>query len=199
MVLPNGNFGISFAQLFSGLAKGGNMTKQKGKWLGTIIAVLILAFSFPAHGHADHSGNMPSRFSLGAGIGIPFGVIGLGCEVNPIIGSGPDSIARYFSLNLGLGFSGAGIGYSLGLRFYPLGRDRVWAPKISILYGTVLVVNWEYMYRGFSAGAGIVRRLNRRTSVDADLIFIINRFGFYSSDWSGGRLKVSLGLRRNFD
>jgi len=175
------------------------MKKRKEKWLGGIAAVLLLAVSSQAYGQAESSGKIPSRFSLGAGIGIPFGVIGLSCEVNPIIASGPDSIANYFSLNLGLGFSGAGPGYSLGFRFYPLGRDRVWAPKVSFMYGTVMVVNWEYAYRGFSAGAGVVRRLNKKTSVDADLIFIINRFGYGSSNWSGGRLKISLGLRRNFD
>jgi hypothetical protein len=175
------------------------MKNRKGKWPGGILAALALLVSSLAYGQVASPESIPSRFSLGAGIGIPFGVIGLSCEVSPILGSKPDSIANYFSLNLGLGFSGAGPGYSLGFRFYPLGRDRVWAPKASFMYGTVMVVNWDYAYRGFSAGAGVVRRLNKKTSVDADLIFIINRFGYGSSNWSGGRLKISLGLRRYFD
>ena len=175
------------------------MKNRKGKWLGGILVAIVLLVSHLAYGQVESPESISSRFSLGAGIGIPFGVIGFSCEINPILGSGPDSIAKYFSINLGLGFSGAGPGYSLGFRFYPLGRDRVWAPKASFMFGTVMVVNWEYMYRGFSVGAGVVRRLNKKTSVDADLIFIINRFGYDSSNWSGGRLKISLGLRRNFD
>jgi hypothetical protein len=175
------------------------MKRQKGKWFWGVAAAFVLIAALPVFAQDEKPAAAASRFSLGAGLGIPFGVIGLSCEMNPILGSGPDSIADYFSLNLGLGFSGAGPGYSLGFRFYPLGRDRVWAPKASLMYGTVLVVNWEYMYRGFSAGAGVVRRLNKKTSIDADLIFIINRFGYSSSNWSGGRLKISLGLRRSFD
>jgi hypothetical protein len=175
------------------------MKNRKRKWLGGILVAIILLVSHLAYGQVESPESIASRFSLGAGIGIPFGVIGFSCEMNPILGSGPDSIAKYFSINLGLGFSGAGPGYSLGFRFYPLGRDREWAPKVSLMYGTVLVVNWEYMYRGFSVGAGVVRRLNKKTSVDADLIFIINSFGFSSSDLSGNRIKFSLGLRRNFD
>jgi hypothetical protein len=126
-------------------------------------------------------------------------VIGLGCEINPVLGSRPDRIADHFSFNLGLGTSIAGIGYSLGFRLYPMGRSRVWAPKVSLMYGTVCVVNWSYAYRGFATGVGLVRRTGRKTAVDADVIFIINRFGYSSSNWGNGRIKVSIGWRRNFD
>lgn len=141
-----------------------------------------------------------SRFSLGAGLGIPFGVIGVSCEMNPILGSGPDALAGRFSLNLGLGMAVAGPGYSLGLRYYPLGRDRVWAPKLSLMYGVVAVVDWEDTVRGFSIGAGVVRRLRGKLSLDGDVVFILNRFGFDYIDWSHiGRLKASVGVRWNFD
>lgn len=173
------------------------MIDVKKKWLGGMIAVFLLIVSFPTFGQVEGSENTASRFSLGAGIGIPFGVFGLSCEVNPVIGSKPDSLLHYFSLNLGLGTTFIGVGYSLGFRVYPLGRDRAWAPKASLMYGTVTIVNWEYAYRGFSLGAGVVRRLSKKTSVDADVIFIINSFGY---DLSGAsRIKISLGLRRHFD
>jgi len=176
------------------------MKREKIRSLGGMVALLALLASFPAYGQVESSGNIASRFSLGAGLGIPFGVIGLSCEMNPILGSGPDHIAKYFSLNLGLGVAVAGVGYSLGFRFYPLGRDRVWAPKISILYGVVAVVDWRDIVRGFSLGAGVVRRLRKKLSLDADLIFIINHYGFDYIDWDSiGRLKVSLGVRWNLD
>jgi hypothetical protein len=175
------------------------MIDVKKKWLGGIVAVLVVMGSSPAFGQVGGSENAASRFSLGAGIGIPFGVFGFSCEVNPVIGSRPDSLLNYFSLNLGLGTTFIGVGYSLGFRLYPLGRDRAWAPKASLMYGTVSIVNWEYAYRGFSAGAGIVHRLNKKTSVDADVIFVINSFGYDLSGSGSSRIKFSLGLRRHFD
>jgi len=176
------------------------MKGQKRYWLVGIVAVVALLVPSTVRAQDEGGGSMPSRFSLGAGLGIPFGVIGIGCEVTPILSSGPDSIANYFSLNLGLGVAVAGVGYSLGFRLYPLGRDRVWAPKLSLLYGVVAVVDWKDIVRGFSVGGGVVRRLRGKLSLDADLIFIINHFGFDYIDWDSiGRLKVSLGLRWNFD
>lgn len=175
------------------------MKSKKRRWLLGVIVGAVLIASLPAFGQEDETAAVASRFSLGVGLGIPFGVIGLSCEMNPILGAGPDAIAKHFSFNVGLGYAGAGPGYSLGFRFYPLGRDRVWAPKVALMYGTVLVVNWEYSYRGFSVGAGVVRRLRKKMSLDADLIFIINRFGYSSSNWDGGRIKVSLGVRWGLD
>jgi hypothetical protein len=176
------------------------MKGKKTNWLAGILAAVALLVPAAASAQEGGGGNMPSRFSLGAGLGIPFGVIGLSCEMNPILGTGPDTIARYFSLNLGLGVAVAGVGYSLGFRFYPLGRDRVWAPKASIMYGVVAVVDWKEIVRGFSLGAGVVRRMRRKMSLDADLIFIVNHYGFDYIDWSSiGRLKVSLGVRWNLD
>lgn len=176
------------------------MKGKKVSWLAGVIAALALAVPAPLCAQAEGGAGTPSRFSLGAGLGIPFGVIGISCEMNPILGSGPDGIARYFSLNLGLGMAVAGPGYSLGFRFYPLGRDRVWAPKVSLMYGVVAVVDWQDIVRGFSVGAGVVRRLRGRMSLDGDVIFIINHFGFDYIDWGSiGRLKVSLGVRWNLD
>jgi hypothetical protein len=175
------------------------MRNRKAKALVALMAAAVLLVPSLARGEADGSAAIPSRFSLGAGFGIPFGVIGLSCEVSPVLGSRPDRIANHLSFNLGLGTSIAGIGYSLGFRFYPLGRERIWAPKVSLMYGTVCIVNWTYSYRGFAAGAGVVRRTGKKSSVDADVIFIINRFGYNSSDWGSGRLKFSIGWRRNFD
>ena len=175
------------------------MTSKKRRWLLGVIVGAVMIASLPAFGQKDEAAAVASRFSLGAGLGIPFGVIGLSCEMNPILGAGPDVVAKHFSFNVGLGYAGAGPGYSLGFRFYPLGRDRVWAPKVSLMYGTVLVVNWEYTYRGFAVGVGVVRRLRKKMSLDADLIFIINRFGYSSSNWDGGRIKVSLGARWGLD
>lgn len=165
-----------------------------------LAAAVALAVSFPVFGQNSRPDTGMSRFSLGAGLGIPFGVIGISCEMNPILGPGPDGIARHFSFNLGLGYAAAGPGYSLGFRFYPLGRDLAWAPKLSLMYGVVAIVNWEDIVRGFSVGAGVVRRLRGKLSLDGDLIFIVNRFGFEYIDWGRiGRLKVSLGVRWNLD
>lgn len=176
------------------------MKRRKNKWLWGMLAGFVLIASLPGFGQDEKPAAALSRFSLGAGLGIPFGVIGLGCEMNPILGSGPDGIARYLSLNVGLGVAVAGVGYSLGFRFYPLGRDRAWAPKLSLMYGVVAVVNWEDIVRGFAVGAGVMRRLRGKLSLDGDVIFIINHFGFDYIDWgSVGRLKVSLGVRWNLD
>lgn len=175
------------------------MKKKKGTWLRGMIAGALLLAALPAFAQEGKAGEA-SRFSLGAGLGIPFGVIGVSCEMNPILGAGGDAAADHFSINLGLGMAVAGPGYSLGLRYYPLGRDRVWAPKLSLMYGVVAVVDWEDIVRGFSAGAGVVRHLRSRLSLDGDVIFIINRFGFDYIDWSHiGRFKVSLGVRWSLD
>ncbi|MBN2346643.1 MAG: hypothetical protein JXO51_09670 [Candidatus Aminicenantes bacterium] len=173
--------------------------RRKGR-PAAAMAALALLLALPVLAGEGATAAAPSRFSLGAGFGIPFGVIGVSCEMNPILGSGPDPVAKYFSLNLGLGVAVAGPGYSLGFRFYPLGRDRAWAPKVSLLYGVVAVVNWEDIVRGFSLGAGIVRRLRKKLSLDGDVILIINHFGFDYLDWdSVGRIKASLGVRWNLD
>lgn len=174
------------------------MKRNHARRLAGLVAALALGAALPVFAEAEAAAGR-SHFSLGAGLGIPFGVIGVSCEMNPILGGG-DAIADHVSFNLGLGYAGAGPGFSLGLRVYPLGRERTWAPKLSLLYGVVAVVNWEDVVRGFAAGAGVVRRLRGRLALDGDLIFILNRFGFDWIDWRRiGRFKASLGLRWNLD
>ena len=176
------------------------MMRKRANWLAGALATAVLLVPTLARAEAESPAAIPSRFSLGAGFGIPFGVIGVSCEMNPILGSGGDAAAQHFSINLGLGVAVAGPGYSLGFRYYPLGRDRVWAPKLSLMYGVVAVVDWEDIVRGMSLGAGVVKRLRGRLSLDGDVIFILNHFGFDYIDWSEvGRLKVSLGVRWNLD
>lgn len=137
----------------------------------------------------------PYRFSFGFGLGIPFGVMGVAAEFNHSALSGKsDSLANYYTFNVGLGYPIAGLGYSIGLRIYPLGRMKDLQPKVSVQYGTVAIYNWDYLLDGFSAGAGFQWRLGRKLWLDSDLILILDYWNYSSFS----PIKISSGLRWHF-
>ena len=54
-----------------------------------------------------------SIISAGIGYGIPYGVLGCGVEVTPV---------EYLGLTGGIGYALEGVGYSFGMRVYPMGK-----------------------------------------------------------------------------
>ena len=66
---------------------------------------------------------------VGLGMGIPYGVIGINFEFNPHLPAAVNrEIHNYFSVSIGLGLSPGGTAYSVGIRFYPIGREKFYQP-----------------------------------------------------------------------
>ena len=161
------------------------------------LALLLLCAGGPVAASAPDS----ARLSLGAGWGMNYGGVGIGCEFNPRL---PERLGtgchEYFSLRLGLGcWPGGGLAYSFGLHAFPLGRGRFLQPRLSLQYGVVALADEshagdEQRAEGAAFGAGVVLRPGRRVLLDADLHFIVP-VKYAMSEMEGGRWRFSAGLR----
>lgn len=154
--------------------------------------------------------------NVGVGLGIPYGVLGLGVEFYA---------TTRISVIGGLGFAVEGLGYDIGGRFYFKEiSNATWRPRVTAVYGTnsVLVAEKEThyyyyddydtredIYSGLTLGIGQQWAFgsNKHHSIDFDLMYIVtsaiyddidflNDHGWEVSD--PGRVKISLGYRYNF-
>jgi len=158
----------------------------------------------------------PTIGSIGAGIGVPYGAIGVNTEV---------AIFKYFSLSAGFGSTiYAGSAYSVGGRAYFASTESKFRPRISAHYGTNAVIsvsgidgtNIDYneSFNGLSLGAGILGMFgeSRRFGFDFDIIYLATR-GDFDNQWdeikntyshieentiATGKIKISMGLRIAF-
>lgn len=139
-----------------------------------------------------------SHISAGVGLGIPYGVLGVNVEFNPLLpGIADATIQDYFSLSAGVGFSPAGLAYAFGLRIYPMGKEKRIRPRISGYYGIVAMIEYYYgdydRLEGFAFGGGALYKINRKISVDLEVLYIMPND--YSDYIEGGRFKLSVGSR----
>ncbi len=140
-----------------------------------------------------------SFLNWGVGLGIPYGVIGLNIELNPLLpGSLGKAIHDYFSVSIGAGFTNAGSAYSIGFRFYPLGKENKYRFRIGIYQGTVAVYNWSsnsVNLEGFALSTGALYKINDNLAFDCDFVYIAEIFGWSMSEAKASRYKISLGIR----
>jgi len=159
--------------------------------------------------------------SIGAGLGIPYGILGLNLDLNLI---------EYLTLSAGIGttlFSDKP-GYSIGGRLYLASAEKTWRPRISAFYGTIGGIQITYYYdeyyepsiEPFSSdaevfygpivGIGISSYWGQRKNygIDIDLIYILDNkvakraeemeSEGYIMEGSYGSVKFSFGVRYAF-
>ncbi len=140
-----------------------------------------------------------SFLNAGVGIGIPYGVIGINIELNPLLpGSIGKAIHSYFSISIGSGFTNAGSSYSIGARIYPMQKDGKFIPRLGVYHGTVAVYNWSYSatnLEGYAFSVGTLYNINAHLALDFDFIYIAEVFGWEMSELNASRFKVSFGVR----
>jgi len=142
----------------------------------------------------------PSFMQIGLGAGIPYGGIGINLEFSPLLpGTGAGKLNNYSSLLVGSGFGPAGSSYSLGLRIYPLGKEKVYRPRLGLHFGTVGFVKWgrgNYsMLEGLAVSAGSLYQVGKHLAIDGDLVIITALLHGWRLQDLDSPIKVSFGLR----
>jgi hypothetical protein len=142
-----------------------------------------------------------AHLSIGCGYGIHYGGVGVSFEFNPRL---PEkfgtSIHNYLSIGLGCGYMpGGGLAYSFGLRLYPMGRDQLLQPRLSVSYGVVAVADEYYAgdearVEGGAFGAGFLVKLGESFSLDGDAQLIVP-VDYRMDELKGGRFRFSAGVR----
>lgn len=163
--------------------------------LGAVVLLLLAGGMLPA---AEIAPSAPhSSLSLGAGLGIPFGVIGLNGEINPAL-PGSEALADHFGICAGIGYCVYGLGFSGGVHVYPWGRQRTFVPKLAVYMGTIGAIDWygehDILYGG-AVGGGFLWHLGSRYALDCEALFLPFAFGWHISHLDAGRIKVSIGCR----
>jgi hypothetical protein len=112
-----------------------------------LVAVPAAAGAYPSQ--AAQQTEMNLAVKVGAGIGIPYGVFGVGIDVG----------IPYFSLVAGLGTALEGIGWSAGVRVYFFNQTRKFRPHFTAVYGTTMIVDVVggngYTVNGFGFYGGL--------------------------------------------
>lgn len=147
---------------------------------------LLVIVSTPAFGSEKIN-------SVGVGIGLPFGGLGVNYE---------RQVNDFSAFTVGLGVLPDNIGYSIGTRFYYPKLDARFRGRLSVLYGVNTLEENVYTddyetQSGFSGGPGFSWRFSENWAFDADLFFVDNDVseGFVEK---GSSAKVSLGFRRSW-
>lgn len=141
----------------------------------------------------------PAPVSLGSGLGVPYGMIG--------VAAGFMHRGGVFEGSLGVGgFVATGLTRNIGMHLYPAGDGQGF--RLSAYYGTnALVSSWFAFeaYDGLSIGLGWRRRFGAsRWGLDADLVYIANSAAdrrypdLEASEQRAGKFTVAIGARRFF-
>ena len=92
-----------------------------------VAAVISVSGLVPAFAEETPEDNRPrGHFGFGAGLGLRYGLGGLGIEASP---------TEYLAFTAGVGFLGIAAGYSAGVQVFPLGRASRLRPWVSFTGG----------------------------------------------------------------
>jgi hypothetical protein len=152
--------------------------------------------------------------SVGIGIGVPYGVMGINGEV---------AVLPNFSLSAGVGTTiFAGAGYAAGARAYLFPAGKVWRPRVSAHYGVnSLIAIQESIgslttdgksFTGLTIGIGTLTMFGekRKHGFDFEVAYLattgdleneidrMNASGLYEHLDMPGRIKVIMGYRFGF-
>lgn len=147
---------------------------------------------------------------MGAGVGIPYGIVGMNAEVS----LNPNSQNNLYATGgVGILFT-QGLAYSGGLNFYLLDYDRFWRPRLSMLYGTngfYHSLSEDHVYQGLNAGIGQLFQfgIDRNVAISLDAILVVSSGLFDKLEELGEeteaytvfgtpRVKFSLGIKWAF-
>ena len=166
-----------------------------------------LATSFAAQGTNNNSSDLDS-FNIGAGVGIPYGVVGINADF-PIV--------KNFHFSWGLGTTiMSGIGYNSGIKYYLRSVKNSWRPRILFNFGTTGILEVsdpsgkrKKKYYSFSLGIGQKGMWGKTKThgIDLDILYILGSEIFDDIDEYAGkgyavnsesRTKLSVGYRYSF-
>jgi hypothetical protein len=168
--------------------------KKERQIIFLLILFILLLTEFSFSGSRKEK---ESYFSVGSGYGIPYGVIGINCEVSPIFPPRAEKLQEFLGITFGLGYCPAGVAYAFGFNLYPLGREKMFQPKVSFYHGVVGTLNYygnTERLKGLTLGSGLLVKLYKRYSIDFELIYLLHLFGWDFED-IGSRFKISVGAR----
>jgi hypothetical protein len=156
----------------------------------TVFLLSLVCLSVPAFAETPDSETAMKHFRIGAGVGIPYGGVGVNSEYR---------IKKYASVAAGLGYvTHDGPGWALGAMFYPLKNTGRFNPRLTGYAGRVATIEWNNGRHegrnGGIIGGGFEWRAYRMVSLDFDLFYIIKDLpaGFQSSNDVGA--SVGLGV-----
>lgn len=180
------------------------LSVAKRKILMVCILFLILLNTIP------NSYAQSNELSLGVGLGIPYGILGISLDYNII-----DNL--YLSGAIGTTIF-AGTGYSVGAKYHIFNSESSWRPRVSAFYGTNAIIqtldndlNLE-SYQGISLGVGLLKTLGteNKHGIDFDVLYIVSKGDFdkqkeylenngyiMDKDYEGN-IKFSIGYRYFF-
>ena len=172
--------------------------KMQVKVLGIIIFLLAINLAFGEnYQRSDHG---KAHFSLGLGLGIPYGIAGINLDVTPIFPQNLAKLSDYLSFSMGLGYCPGGLGYAFGLRVYPIKREKRLIPILCAYYGIVGVISygrdWDRM-RGIMGGTGFLFKVTKHLALDCQALYIIHCYDWDTS-YLENRVKLTLGIHRQF-
>jgi len=154
--------------------------------LTMIFITLTLLISVPAMAISDES------FSIGVGIGNPYGGGWIGGNLNYIV-------TDYVELSVGVGLLPEAIGFNTGVKVYLLPPDNNFRLRASAYYGTNAIVFtfWETItYNGLTAGLGWKYSFgsSRRHAFAFDVLYIISSPEYEAAGYTlDNRLKIAGG------
>jgi hypothetical protein len=134
--------------------------------------------------------------SVGAGLGVPYGTLGVNLEINVI---------PYLSLSGGLGTTVyAGVGWSVGARgYFRKPGHYLWRPRLSAFYGINKIYAEDLgnpnnkRYPGWTVGLGQIV-LWKRHGFDLDLMYIVHSQIDNEHTENYSKIKINVGYRYAF-
>ncbi len=157
---------------------------MKKIFLVLLIVLVCSGLVFSQTVKNDKAEKQNALVSFGLGLGVPYGVLGGIVEFSPI---------KYVGITGGFGYAVEGIGYSVGLRIYPLG-NRKWAPMISAYYGIVGAILNRDTFTGGAFGGG-VKYKRSKYSIYSEILILVHEKKSYVD--YGGSVKFAIGFLYN--
>ena len=158
-----------------------------------LLAVTMLASLRAAGQEMEPADNRREMNSVGAGLGIPYGILGLNADLHAV-----DNV----TVSAGIGSTiFAHVGYEAGLRYSLLSPDHLFRPRVSCFYGTNSVVYFDLRedlkrsYSGVTLGIGS-QCVPRDTHIGVDFdIYFLTMTNYHRKIPSAA---LSFGVRRYF-
>lgn len=219
-------YGLGLANVFENAVHNRVISLAVGYKLGTETGILNLKNNFSGNKQFHSQATKPSadynsatpisnsenidqkKGSVGAGIGVAYGVIGI---------NGEYAIHDYVSLSAGVGTTIiAGVGYAVGGRIYAKPLGEKWRPRLSAHYGTNSIIDIsgaveiQKKYNGLAIGAGFLQMFgsSQKTGLDLEVVYLATQGDFqnraealedrYDVTLKTGRVKILVGYRIAF-
>lgn len=219
-------YGLGLADVFNATSNNRVISLSVGYRLGNKADIINLKNSFSGNKQVTKPSDKPTenynspssaikyenmhqkKISVGAGIGVAYGVIGL---------NGEYAFLDYLSVSAGFGTSiFAGMAGAIGGRVYSKPLGEKWRPRLSAHYGTNSIINVtgsveiQEKYEGLTVGAGFLQMFgaSQKAGFDFEIVYLATQGDFqkrveaienrYDVTLNTGRIKILAGYRIAF-